>query len=127
MNTKQEEIKIINEQMLATILFIGTLVVSLLLSYNRKEKLKGKNKIFTEKQVRVISIANRVAVLAIVIFFFYIDNENIEVARLQKKDLKLLYLQELVETITIVTAILALYITVKSNNNEFVGIENPNT
>ncbi len=127
MNTKQEEIKIINEQMLATILFIGTLVVSLLLSYNRKEKLKGKNKIFTERQVRVISIANRVAVLAIVIFFFYIDNENIEVARLQKKDLKLLYLQELVETITIVTAILALYITVKSNNNEFVGIENPNT
>ena len=127
MNTKQEEIKIINEQMLATILFIGTLVVSLLLSYNRKEKLKGKNKIFTEKQVRVISIANRVAVLAIVIFFFYIDNENIEVARLQKKDLKLLYLKELVETITIVTAILALYITVKSNNNEFVGIENPNT
>ena len=127
MSNKQNEIKIVNEQILATVLFIGTLVISLILSYDKKEKLKGNNGIFTKKQVKAVSIANRVAVLAIVIFFFYIDEENINVARIQNKDLKLLYLQEIVEIITTITAILALYITVKSGSNEFVGIENPNT
>lgn len=126
MNNKEIEIKIVNEQMIATILFIGTLIISLSLSYDRKEKIKGNKGIYTKKQVRTISIANRIAVLAIVLFFFYIDKENIEVARLQKKDIKLLYLQELIEIITIITAILALYITIKNNNNDLVGIENPN-
>lgn len=125
MNNK-EETKIVNEQMIATILFIGTLIISLSLSYDRKEKIKGNNGIYTKKQVRTISIANRVVVLFIVLFFFHIDKENIEVARLQKKDIKLLYLQELIEIITIITAILALYITIKNNNNDLVGIENPN-
>lgn len=127
MNTKQEEIKIVNDQMLATILFIGTLIISFTLSYDRKAKLKGYKGLFTSRQIKTISVANRVAVLAIVIFFFYIDKENIEVARIKNKNLKLLYLQELVEIITTITAILALYITVKSGSNEFVGIENPNT
>lgn len=127
MNNNQIEIKIVNEQMLATILFIGTLIISLSLSYDRKEKLKCNKGIYTEKQVRIISISNRIAVLAIVIFFFYIDKENIILARNQNKDTSLLRLQELIEIITTITAILALYITIKSGNNDFVGIENPNT
>ena len=120
-----EEIKTINEQMLATLLFIGTLIVSFSLSYDRKEKIKGNKGIYTKNQVRIISIANRIAVLTIVLFFFYIDKENIEIAKIQNKDVKLLYLQELIEIITTITAILALYITIKNNTNDSVGIENP--
>lgn len=126
MNDKQIRLKIINEQILATILFMGTIFVSLSLAYDRKIKLQYNQKLYSKNQVRIISIANRIAVIAIVFFFFYIDRENTEVARIDKKDLKLLHLQELIEIISLITAILALYITIKNNTNEIVGIENPN-
>lgn len=125
MNQDLKKLKVINEQMFATSLFIGTLIVSLTLSYNEKRNIKNIKPLFSKKQAKKIAVANRIAVVLIVLFYFYIDKENINIAHEKHQDDHLPKLQLVAEVITIVTALLALYITVKSNN-EFVEFENPN-
>ncbi len=125
MNNNEKEIKVVNENMLATIIFIATLIVSLSLSYDKREKLKKNDGLFTKKQARRIAIINRTVVVIIALFYFQIDRETISVTSNKKGNADLLYLQAFIEFIAVITALVALYITIKSNS-ETVNIENPN-
>lgn len=125
MNNNEKEIKVVNENMLATIIFIATLIVSLSLSYDKREKLKKNDGLFTKKQARRIAIINRTVVVVLALFYFQIDRENISVSSNKKSNTDLLYLQAFIEFIAVITALVALYITIKSNS-ETVNIENPN-
>lgn len=125
MNDNEKEIKIVNENMLATIIFIATLVVSLSLSYDKREKLKKNDGLFTKNQAKRIAITNRIVVVILALFYFQIDRETINVSTNKKTNINLLYLQAFIEFVAVITAIVALYITIKSNS-ETVDIENPN-
>lgn len=125
MNDTEKEIKIVNENMLATIIFIATLVVSLSLSYDRREKIKKNDGLFTKNQARRIAIINRTVVVILALFYFQIDRETIDISTNKKTNMDLLYLQALIEFVAVITALVALYITIKSNS-ETINIENPN-
>lgn len=125
MNDTEKEIKIVNENMLATIIFIATLVVSLSLSYDKREKLKKNDGLFTKNQARRIAIINRTVVVILALFYFQIDRETIDISTNKKTNMDLLYLQALIEFVAVITALVALYITIKSNS-ETINIENPN-
>lgn len=125
MNDTEKEIRIVNENMLATIIFIATLVVSLSLSYDRREKLKKNDGLFTKNQARRIAIINRTVVVILALFYFQIDRETINISANKKTNIDLLYLQALIEFIAVITSLVALYITIKSNS-ETINIENPN-
>lgn len=127
MNTNEEEVKVLNEQLLATTLFIGALFVSLSLTFDTRQKIKGEKRIYNNKSARYIAIINRTVIVFIVLFYIQIDNENIEIAKEKHKNLRLLNLQKLIELITLCTALLALYISVNSTtDNNTATIENPN-
>lgn len=120
----QKKLNVLNEQMLATILFIGSLIISLSITYDNKQKIKRKQRIYTDKSARYTAIFNRIFVIFIVLFYLRIDNENIEMNK--GKNNNLLQLQKLIEIITLCTAIVALYITVKSSPDSIATNENPN-
>lgn len=127
MNTNEEEVKVLNEQLLATTLFIGALLVSLSLTFDTRQKIKGEKRLYNNKSARYIAIINRTVIVFIVLFYIQIDNENIEIAKEKHKNLRLLNLQKLIEFITLCTALLALYISVNSTtDNNITTIENPN-
>ena len=127
MNTNQEEVKVLNEQLLATTLFIGALFVSLSLTFDTRQKIKGEKRLYNNKNAKYIAIINRIVIVFIVLFYIQIDNENIQIAKEKHKNLRLLNLQKLIEFITLCTALLALYISVNSTtDNNIATIENPN-
>lgn len=127
MNTNEEEVKVLNEQLLATTLFIGALFVSLSLTFDTRQKIKGEKRLYNNKSAKYIAIINRIVIVFIVLFYIQIDNENIQIAKEKHKNLRLLNLQKLIEFITLCTALLALYISVNSTtDNNIATIENPN-
>lgn len=127
MNTNEEEVKVLNEQLLATTLFIGALLVSLSLTFDTRQKIKGEKRLYNNKSAKYIAIINRIVIVFIVLFYIQIDNENIQIAKEKHKNLRLLNLQKLIEFITLCTALLALYISVNSTtDNNIATIENPN-
>ena len=118
MNNK---LKTTNEQIVATTLFILSLSISLSLSINQKLKLESKNCFYSDKGARIIAISNRIFVIIIVLFYLYIDNENLEISGNNKYQKYQCYL----EILYLIAALAALYITIKSTNI-MVETENPN-
>ena len=124
MNTKQKELKAINEQIIATILFLGTIIVSLSLSIDKRQKVLNQKILYTDEKAKQIAITNRIIVVLIIIFYLQIDKENLDIMKEKNNQTNLATLQIVAEVITLLASLLALYITYNSNF-ESISIENP--
>lgn len=124
MNTTEKELKAINEQIIATILFLGTIIVSLSLSIDRRQKILNKKAIYSNEKARNIAIINRIIVVFIVLIYLQIDKENLDITKEKQNQTNLANLQIIAEIITLIAALIALYITYNSKTED-ISIENP--
>ncbi len=124
MNTTEKELKAINEQIVATILFLGTIIVSLSLSIDRRQKILNKKAIYSNEKAQNIAIINRIIVVFIVLIYLQIDKENLDITKEKQNQTNLANLQIIAELITLIAALIALYITYNSKTED-ISIENP--
>ena len=124
MNTTEKELKAINEQIVATILFLGTIIVSLSLSIDRRQKILNKKAIYSNEKAQNIAIINRIIVIFIVLIYLQIDKENLDITKEKQNQTNLANLQIIAEIITLIAALIALYITYNSKTED-ISIENP--
>ena len=123
MNTTEKELKAINEQIVATILFLGT-IVSLSLSIDKRQKILNKKAIYSNEKAQNIAIINRIIVVFIVLIYLQIDKENLDIIKEKQNQTNLANLQIIAELITLIAALIALYITYNSKTED-ISIENP--
>ena len=69
--TTEKEINIVNNQLIALFIFIISLIVSILLTYNEKLRLENRELLFNEKLNITISLINRIVVVLLGIYFIY--------------------------------------------------------
>lgn len=124
MNTTEKELKSINEQIVATILFLGTIIVSLSLSIDKRQEILNKKAIYSNEKARNIAIINRIIVVFIVLIYLQIDKENLDITKEKQNQTNLANLQIIAEIITLIAALIALYITYNSKTED-ISIENP--
>lgn len=124
MNTTEKELKAVNEQIIATILFLGTIIVSLSLSIDKRQKILNKKAIYSNEKARNIAIINRIIVVFIVLIYLQIDKENLDITKEKQNQTNLANLQIIAEIITLIAALIALYITYNSKTED-ISIENP--
>ncbi len=108
------QIKLTNYQLLGIFLFIITLFISLLLTYNEKLKLEKKDIFFEEKTSLYISLFNRIIVLILAILFIYISYEREKVSEVDNDA----SLELLASYLSFFASFLALYIVIKNINNK---------
>ena len=129
MNTKQREANLLDLQILATIIYIGSLILSIYLTYNDKQKVLNLKKIFTEKQNINLSIFNRVLVVILTGIFLYASYENKELAKIKKEKLQNFDLQIYASWLSLIATIIVLYVIIDSQGSQYSiisGITNPN-
>ena len=124
MNITEKELKAVNEQIIATILFLGTIIVSLSLSIDRRQKILNKKAIYSNEKAQNIAIINRIIVVFIVVIYLQIDKENLDITKEKQNQTNLANLQIIAELITLIAALIALYITYNSKTED-ISIENP--
>ncbi len=129
MNTKKKEADLLDLQILATIVYIGSLILSIYLTYNDKQKVLNLKKIFTEKQNLNLSIFNRVLVVVLTGIFLYASYENKELAKIKNEKLKNFDLQIYASWLSLIATIIVLYVIIDSQGSQYSiisGITNPN-
>lgn len=126
-NFKQKHIQLLNEQMLATMLFVGTLIVSILLTYDEIKELSNEKKLFSNIQANNISLVNRIIVVILGIYFVYNSYTNQKLGELENKNLKYLKLQTTSSLIALSASLIVLYIIIQnvSSNFNVTQVENP--
>lgn len=126
MDTKKEEVDILNIQIIATIIYILSLFISYILTYNDRYKTITNKSLLGKKKTKNLSIFNRVVVFIITIIFLYINFKNLEIAKKKKQNIKPFKLQLFASELTLISSLIVLYTVISSGEYSItIGSENP--
>lgn len=125
MNINDKETQLLYTQMYASILFIITNTISIILTYNNIKKHENKKRLFTSDTEHKITITNRVIITILVIIFTYINYKFYEISKL-KNNSNLQRKEFFASILALIAGFILLYTTIKSVNNDTNDI-NPNT
>ena len=118
--------KNIELQILLSIFFIFTTIISIILLYNEDLSIKYNQFILDPKNVYIISSINRIVILIILLLFLYANYVDKNIDIIENKDLKADNLQIIASILTIISGIIVLYVTIEYfSTNINSSLENP--
>ncbi len=115
-NNNNKEIQLLYIQVFGSIIFIVTIIVSIILTYNTILEKQGKPKLFNDITANNITLNNRIVLTILTIVFTYINYEFYKINKQKKEDF--LQKEELLASIlTLIAGFLLLHSTVSSINS----------
>lgn len=125
-NYNLEELELFNIQLILTALTIGTLLVSMTLTYNEKLKIQNESPIFTDEESSNLLVLNRALVVFIGIGFLLLNIQDRKIKETDGKiNLKFADMQIEASVISLVSAFIVLYVAMNDTNQEIIATENP--
>ncbi|MCM1371177.1 MAG: hypothetical protein NC181_04760 [Clostridium sp.] len=121
----QKEINLIYSQIYISILSILVIIISIVLLYNEKTYLKKEKPILSPKATKYTSIFNRALALFTGLAFLYINYELYNISKEEDEDLKTYKYQILASFLTVIAAIIVLYVSTTSTTDSVSDVENP--
>lgn len=124
-----DAVSILKGQLIGSAFYIVVLLLSIIILYNQILKIEKDSPFLTEETVSNLNIINRVIVLILVLYFFYTTIENMRLAEESGNETKYLKLQQIASLLTVVSAIIVLYVSLEQSNKSFVPLsatDNPN-
>ena len=88
--------------------------------------MEKKKKLLNSKQALNLTKFNRITILIVSILFLYINYRLYQISKLEGEDLKSYKLQISASTLTVIAALIALYVVSLSNTETLSDVENPN-
>lgn len=126
MSNEEKEIIAIYVQIIGSAISIIEIIVSILLLYNEKLEIKGEKTLFNAEQTQKISVFNRTFILVTAIIFLIINYALYKISKEQGENLKPYELQIVASYLTIIAAIITLYIVLNpTNEGQVADVENP--
>lgn len=125
---KDKEIKLLDFQIILTVIYIGSLILSIFITYNDRIELSDNRNIFSKKQAKNYSIFNRILVLVLTLAFLFINYENFKITKHKGENTDNSYLQIVASEISTLATIIVLYVVLKSAGEDYTiisGVENP--
>lgn len=127
-NLKNKQLFILDSQLLGAILYIVSIVISIILILNQKKRTLTNNEFLTENESQIIDFLNKVFILSVIIYFLYLTYESLNLAKQANQNTKALEIQFLASLISLINGILNLYaasINLNENNEEVLEINEP--
>ena len=112
---------LINLQILAIIGFIIGLLLSFLLSYNEKLLSENKVPIFDNKQAQTLNILRAGLIFIVTLVFLYINYISYQVCDANEKNTSFLNFESTL--LSVIVAIIGIYIAITNYNKSFNLIE----
>ena len=116
MNTTNKEIDNFNLQIIASLLFIISIIVSIILTYSEKLEIFNIS-IISKSNRNKINICNRFFVIFIICIFLYSSFVTKDIAKDKNGNLDEQNIRIFINIVTLLLALLTLYVAVKYQNN----------
>ena len=126
MNTSNKEKELLYLQSYASIVFIITIFVSLILTINNIKKQNNTKRFFSTKTENQINYINRIIITILAITFTYINYSFYEISK-QKNNVTIQKDEYIASILTLVAGFILLYTTTQSikNNVNSPNIDSP--
>lgn len=124
---KEKELRLINYQILTSILFIASVVISIILTYDERQQLLKKQRLFSETFDKYLNLFNRILSLSIVAFILYINYATYKIKEQKRSNLAPFRHQIYASIFSLISAIIVLYVVIENwyENPNITNIENP--
>ena len=129
MDDRKKEENLLDLQIITTLVYIGSLILSIYITYNDKVTIANGKGFLNKKQNQNISIFNRTLVVVLTLVYLYISYENRKIIEKKKGDRNAASLQVFASEISLVSTIIVLYVILKTSGEEYSiisGAGNPN-
>ena len=129
MQEKNDEAHLLEIQIIATVLFIVSLIISLLITYNDKQSVENKKPLLTNSQAANLSIFNRLFVVILTLVFLYVNYKSRENAKKDNEELWPFNLQICASELSLLATLIVLYVVIQTSGEQYAivpGINNPN-
>lgn len=117
MNTTNKEIDNFNLQIIASLLFIISIIISIILTYSEELEIFDISIIDKDKRNK-INIGNRLFAIFIVCLFLYSSFVTLDIVKEKNGNLDEQYIRIFINLITLGLALLTLYVSVKYQNSD---------
>ncbi len=108
-DTKEAEAEVIDIQIVASFIFILTLIVSIFLNINERNRLLYNKPFLTNEQADAILKTNRFVILALFFVFFSLALRDKEIDEIKNLDLTSDNLEIIVSILAIIGGLIVLY------------------
>ena len=125
---QNQQLLIIDGQLVGCILYIISLVVSITIILDQRKKALNQEGFLTSEESQTMALLNKIFILAIILWFLYLNYKSKALATGTDQDISALELQIIASIISIIPALIGLYVVITnfSNTNlQTAEIENP--
>lgn len=129
MEDNKKEVNLLDIQIITTIIYLGSLILSIYITYNDKLVLTNQKTIFTEKQAATYSIFNRSLVVVLTFIYLYISYQNNNIAKENGRNVSATRLQLTASQLSFISTIIVLYVVITTSGQQYSiisGSGNPN-
>lgn len=126
--TQNQQLFIIDGQLIGCILYIVSLVISIINILNQRTRALGKEGFLSKEEAQIIALLNKVFIFALILWFLYLNYKAKDFAINTSQDTSALELQIVASIISIIPALIGLYVVITdfSNTNlQTAEVENP--
>lgn len=118
-DTTEQQIELLTIQLIAAMGFLLTVVISIILTYDKILSLSDQPRLFSDEEARKLSYFNSVLIIIVVLIYLYVGYGNIQIAKQEKKDTTNLYLQEFNSSLALLAALVGYYIVTHDSSKQF--------
>ena len=124
---KGKELKLLNYQIFTSILFIISILISIVLTYDEKQGLLKNQRLFSEQFDKRLNLFNRLLALFVIAFILYINYATYKIKQQKSSNLAPFRHQIYASIFSLISAIIVLYVVIENwySNPNITSIENP--
>lgn len=125
---QNRQLKIIDGQLIGCVLYIISLIASIVIILNQRKVALNKEQFLTGEESQTIALTNKIFILLLIIFFLYLNYESYSLAKDTNQDTSSLELQIIASILSIIVALIGLYVVstdFQNTNLQTAEIENP--
>ncbi len=124
-DTREEEAALIDIQIVTSIFFIISIVITIFLNLNEKDKLLYNDPFWDNKTASAILKRNRLLLFILFAVYLYVNLQQREYDRINNKDLTPDNLEIFVSVLTIIGALIILYEVFAYSGSDEASYDNP--
>ena len=124
----ETELKIIDGQLLGCLLYIVSLIISIIVIYKQRKKALNQNTFITDQESQTIALANKILILLLIVWFLYLNYESYQYTKSLNQDTSAIELQIVASILSVAGGLIGLYVVSTNFQNTSFQIaesENP--
>ncbi len=123
-----QQLFIIDGQLVGTILYIISLIISIIVIVNQRKRALNQEEFLTNEESQIITLINKIFIVLLILWFLYLNYKSYQLAKDTNQSTSSLKSQIFASFLSLTVALITLYVVATDFNNtnfQTAEIENP--